>query len=458
MAVTGRISAARTVAVRTLQMLEIEPETLASEALAQFAAERKLSADDARLARTLVFGVLRTALTLDYYYGQFLTRPVARLDPAIRLLLRLAAYQHYYLTRIPDYAIANETIELGKRLLRLQGREIGFLNAVLRKMLADSAARELPTGNRVADLAVRYSFPPEVARLFVEKFGGHRAVEVMTAANVEPAMTVRANLLKTSRDALAARLRESGFVATPGELAPESLIVKPHEEGASLFDSAAFEDGDFYVQDEGSQMVAHVALPWARGRVLDLCAAPGGKSTHLAELTGGQMEIVATDVSARRLDLVRENVARLGTPGVRVVDLEDVLGQAESQLFGLVLVDAPCSGLGTVRRNPEVRYRVTPDALARQQARQIDALEQAADLVAPGGHIIYSTCSVSDAENRRVVDAFLAARDGWQIVNPAGDNEEAGLQRGDGFFATWPHWPGADGFEAVVLGQKPAMQ
>lgn len=444
---SGRSSPARAVAIRTLRALEDDTEAHAAETLTRFAGEMALSSEDVRLARTLVFGTLRTALTLDFLYGRFLSRSVAKLEPSLRTILRVSAYQKYFLTRIPDYAIVNDAVEIGRSILRLKARETGFLNAVVRKIVADQGDPEkiLPQGNKASALSVRYSFPIELVRLFITKYGGQKAADIMACCNVEPPLTVRVNQLRVARDELRQSLQAEGFNVEAGTLAPDALVVSLTSEpgGHSIFDSDAFRDGHFYVQDEGSQMVARIAEPFAQGRVLDLCAAPGGKTTHLAELTAGRAQITATDASARRLELLRENISRLGTPGIDIVPLDEVTstpgGQAPPDGYNLVLVDAPCSGLGTVRRNPEIRYRVTDAALERHQSRQLEALETAADLTATHGVIVYSTCSISDQENTEVVEHFLKTHPAWTRID---DNTS---------HATWPAHPAVDGFEATIL-------
>jgi 16S rRNA (cytosine967-C5)-methyltransferase len=305
----------------------------------------------------------------------------------------------------------------------------------------------------VHELAVRYSFPAYLAGLFVAKYGTHKATAIMEACNEEPAMTVRVNTLSCSREDLLRALLEAGFTVKEALLAPDALIVEAGPDAQSLFDSEPFKNGWFYVQDEGSQLVAHLVDPAPGERIMDMCSAPGGKTTHLAELANGGALITATDYSNERLKLVTENMERLKTPGVKVVTLDDVL--AENHAYDAVLVDAPCSGMGTIRRNPEIRYRINEEELARQAVRQRGVLEQAAPLVQQGGRLIYSTCSMSEVENKNVIDAFLRTHPEFSIRSPVEGDAESGalteLQRPDGFVATWPLYPALDGFEAVVL-------
>lgn len=455
-------SPGRLVALRTLLALEGDSEALASETLNYHRMQLDLSSDDGRFARTLVFGVLRRALTLDFLYGRFLKKRQA-VSGALRAVLRLGAYQRYFMDRIPSHAMVNDSIQAARVEINLSAREVGFLNAVLRKVAADEGdwLSDLPQGNRMSALSVRYSFPVELVSILVGKFGGQVASEIMELANLEPPMTIRTNLLRISREALGERLLSEGFSAVPGLLAPEALVVERRDggegKGGSLFETAVFQEGLFYAQDEGSQMVAHIArAALGAGAILDLCAAPGGKTTHLAELTGGEREIVATDASDRRLELVEQNVARLQTPGISIMRMAEVLSRVENGgRFALVLVDAPCSGLGTVRRNPEIRYRLSLEGLMRHQERQLEVLRVAAGCVRPGGAIVYSTCSVSDQENEHVITRFLKENAGWKRERVETGRSDLlsriGSRKSEFVYATWPGLVAVDGFEATVL-------
>jgi 16S rRNA (cytosine967-C5)-methyltransferase len=409
---------------------------------------------DARLATALTFGVLRNRTLLDFQYSQFLKRPAEELSPAARTLLRLAAAQKHLLERIPGHAIANESVEAAKQLAGLRAPEVRFLNAIVRRIVAQDALREPLKGSVEERLAIRLSFPVWTVRLFFAKFGAEAAPALLDACNKEPAAALRPNLLKTSPARLAAQLHEAGMGTRPGRLAPGSLVLDPGAGMALALASDAFSSGSFYVQDEASQLVSLIARPLPGEEILDLCAAPGGKTTHLAELTGGKTRIVATDASNSRLATLQDNVARLGTPGIAVTAMKDIRAAADAHAtsFHLVLVDAPCSGLGTVRRNPEIRYRCTTERVARLAAQQQGLLELAARLVAPGGRIVYSTCTVTDAENAENAARFLRCHPEFSPARePHPEPAIERLRRGDGTFQTWPVHPESDGFEITVF-------
>lgn len=448
------ISPARQVAAQVLLEAQTNSRVQAADALARLARSHHLSDEDTRLSRSLIYGVLRNASTLDYYYAPLLKKSPGKLDPVLKMLLRMAAYQHFYLTRIPGYAIVNETVELARGHLNLKAPQVGFLNAVLRKLVATDVPPPLPTGNRISDLAVRYGFPEAYVRLLVDLYGTHKAIDIMSAIKEEPQFTLRVNRLTTSTERLAAALESQGFKIKPAILAADSLVVSNAPPERSLFETTEFARGEFYVQDEASQIVAHIADPKPGQTILDLCAAPGGKTTHMAELAAGQAQITATDISDDRLHLVEENLLRLQTPNVRVTTPEEAM--AEDRLYDMVLVDAPCSGAGTVRRNPEIAGRLTSEVLSHNAGRQLDVLNAAAGHVFPGGRLVYSTCSITRQENKDVINQFLTAHPEFRILNltdDAGENPAAVsvLRCEDGFYRTWPKFPEVDGFEAVVL-------
>jgi len=444
-----KISPARVAAARVLIAVDSDTYIQANEALTRISVEMNLKPEDLRLARTLAFGVLRHAITLDYYYAPLLKKRPDKLDHRFRLCLRLASFQIIMLDRLPDYAVVNETVELARGLFKMNDQQTGFLNAVLRKLLSAEELPSLPTGNRVPDLAIRYSFPAAMTGLLVNRYGTHKAIDIMEASNVEPAMTIRVNVLKTDVETLDKVFVRAGFGVERGLLCPEALTIVSQPAGTSIFTLPEFAAGHFYIQDEASQLVAHLVNPVAGERILDMCSAPGGKTTHLAELSKGTAAITSTDLSEIRLSLVTENVNRLQTPGINIVKQPDVLDQREQ--FDVALVDAPCSGAGTVRRNPEIRYRINEESLVQHSKRQIEVLNQTAPLVRDGGRLIYSTCSISHHENRDVIRKFLKANSNWEVATSPVSEVVEPLHDEDHFYRTWPRFPQLDGFEAVVL-------
>lgn len=453
-----RAAPARIAALEALVRVENQPALGSGEALDQAIREQVLDPRDARLATAIVYGVLRHAFWLDFQYAPFLRRDPSTLDGGLRLLFRMAACQRFLLERIPPHAIASDSVELARHLNA--GRQaVGFVNAVVRRIVAQEEPRMPSAGDSVALLAIRHSHPEWLVRLYLEKFGREAGERILATNNEEAPVTLRANRLTAGPAADLARALEAEGIATrPGEVVPEALALCESGMLRPLVSSPLFEAGAFYLQDEASQVVAHLACPRPGERILDLCSAPGGKATHMAELAGGQARITATDLSGTRLQLVRENAERLRTHGLEVREmreLEETERPGAEGGFDLVLVDAPCSGLGTLRRNPEIRYRCSPKMIRRLAAEQGRILRKAAALVRPGGRIVYSTCTVTDRENRQVIESFLREVPGFSLSESETEVDAIRrLRRGDGLYRTWPDHLILDGFEAAVLKRE----
>lgn len=476
------ISPGRTAACLILVELAEAPDRELQTLVDHHATRLGLDERDRRLAAALALAVLRHASYLDLQYRPFLRIAPTQLKPPVRVLLRLAAAQRFLFERIPPHAIVHETVELGRQVFRLREGELRFLNAVARKIVSQEQPREPEARDPVRYLSARWSVPEFLVRLFLRKYDEPATRRLLAALGEEPATALRVNILKCSAHELVERLQRHEIQASSCPELPSAVVLADPSLISRAVTTPEFRDGFFYVQDCASQFVAHVVRPQAGERILDLCAAPGGKTTHLAELAWGQAQIVATDQDAKRLELVRENVARLGSPKVEIWEYGQVRALAEQQAeaFDAVLVDAPCSALGTIRRHPEIRWRVTPAHLAWFARVQEEVLELAARLVRVGGRIVYATCSPTDAENAEVVRRFLERHPEFAVAPPSAERaqESVGIRsvateaaaRGepdapiaqllqrltspDGFVRTWPHFPQWDGFEMVVLRRK----
>jgi 16S rRNA (cytosine967-C5)-methyltransferase len=342
----------------------------------------------------LVLGTLRRRGELDHTLAALVDRPLGRLDPGALVALRLGAYQILHL-RVPDRAAVSESVDLVRHAAP---RAAGFVNAVLRR-LAREGRRQAPdpVSDPVGWLTTAGSLPRWLAERWTAELGAAAAVARARALAEPPAIGYRLNP-RADPERLRARIEEAG-------LAPRPLIV-PGAWAATEGSAAALaEEGLLYLQDEGSQLVAHLAA--RPGALLDACAAPGGKSTLMADLVGGSGHVVAAEASPRRLRTLATLVARWGSPNVRVVGA-DALRPPFRGRFDAVLVDAPCSGLGTLGRHPDIRWRSRPEELPRHAERQRQILEAVTPLVAPGGRLVYSVCSPEPEETEGVVAPFLA--------------------------------------------------
>jgi 16S rRNA (cytosine967-C5)-methyltransferase len=410
---------------------------------------------DQTLAANVVAGTLRWMGALDAVIEAFGHRPVSRLDPEVLDVLRLGAFQLLHLDRVPPRAVVDDSVELVRE--QRKGSAAGFVNAVLRRI--DRERDRLPVPARPASgsgpaaldyLSVTLSHPRWLADRRLRTVGFEAAIAWALFDNAPAPVTLRVNTLKTTPAALAAALAEHGVIVEPARFAPDGLEVVSGQPIATPL----FETGLFFVQDEASQLVALAAGARPGERVLDACAAPGGKTVAMAAAMGDRGLVVAGDLRGRRVGLLGETVARSGARSVRLVRLdagEPPFGAA----FDLVLLDAPCSGLGTIRRDPEIRWRRTPADLASLAARQLALLGAATDAVRPGGRLLYATCSSEPEENEEVVAALLERRTDV-VVEPIwfahrGGADAAPLVTAEGFLRTRPDLHGLEGFFAARL-------
>jgi 16S rRNA (cytosine967-C5)-methyltransferase len=402
-AATG-VSEARKAAFTIL--LAVENGSSHSDDLLRGRALDALSAADRNLATALVLGVLRWQIRLDDQIRALLSRPNARLDPEVRIALRLGAFQLLHLDRIPARAAIDESVEMAK----LAGHRFasGMVNAVLRKMAA-SPLHEFPEDS-AAGIALAEAHPVWVVERWAQFFGLDAARAICRHGQSQPAVTIR-----LASPAVEAELAAEGIQLEPAELLTAARTVLKGDVTAT----AAFAEGRVRLQDEGSQLVAELASA-ARNdramRILDCCAAPGGKTLILAE-RNPESQIVACENNASRLAELRERLAHLGA---RVeCRLADATAPAEQEAFDVILADVPCSGTGTLGRNPEIRHRLQPEDLARQSERQRAILAAALHSLRPGGRLIYSTCSLEPEENEQVVAAVITETRQVRIISLA---------------------------------------
>jgi 16S rRNA (cytosine967-C5)-methyltransferase len=414
-------------------------------------ARSALSAQDRAFATELVYGTLRWRGRIDHLLRRCLERDLDRLEPLVATALRLGAYQILF-ARVPASAAVDESV----RCVRALGaeRSTGLVNAVLRRLAREHASMPLPTleDDPLGHLMHALSLPQWIAGRWIESFGAEEAAALAAACNEVPPLCVRVNPQASTREALLAELSERYPEARVCRFARYGIVLG---RGGNPTLDPAFRDGRFTVQDEASQLVLDLLDPQPGERVLDACAAPGGKASAIAERVGAQGAVLALDRNERRLDLVRRAARRLRLANLvcRAADLTRPLpaGLAEPP-FDRVLVDAPCSGLGTLRRNPDARWRVHPSDPERLADTQRILLRNAARALRPGGVLVYSTCTLLPEENEAVVEGFLRESAGFAIA--AADTAPAPLrelQDEHGFLRTLPHRHDCDGFFAARI-------
>ena len=437
-------------------LCRVESAKRADPVLEQALAHRGLSRLDRAFITELVYGVLRQRGYLDWILSQRTRRPGRKPAPRLRNLLRMGAYQILFLSKVPTSAAVNESVKLAKTL---GGKPVAaFVNAVLRGV-ARNRTFSFPDSETdpVAHVAARYSHPPWMVRRWIGRYGLDRTLRLCQANNTQAPLTIRANRFRTTRDDLAKALEREGIRSEPCPAAPEGLRLKgiASESGSSLSNLASYRRGEFYVQDEAAQLVSLIVDPKPQERILDACTAPGGKATHIAELMENRGEIIALDVSESRLNRLRQNTKRLGLTIIKplLADATQDLSHLGQASFDRILVDAPCSGLGLLRRNPEGKWKKTEDLIGHYQSIQRQILHQVALLLKPGGVLVYSTCTIEPEENELVVGAFLKEHpefrvEGlWEMLPEAA----AGLITAEGAFNTMLNPFEMDQFYAVRL-------
>ena len=359
----------------------------------------------------IVYGSVKNRGKLDYVLNQFASTKVNKMDKWTRNLLRLSLYQILFLDKVPDSAAVNEAVKLAKHY----GHVDKFVNAVLRNILRGMDAIQWPDKAKdpVQYLMVQYSFPQWMVERFIRQYGLEDAERLCDWYNQPAAMWIRTNTLKTTRAELKQILEKEGLTVSESRHTPEGLKI---ENAVNLHKLKSFQQGLFTVQDESSMLVALAAEPAPGQRVLDVCSAPGGKTTHMAQLMKNKGNIYACDIHKHRLDLIAENCKRLGISNVELVQQDGTkLTKRWQEPFDVVLCDVPCSGLGVLGRRADARWAKESEDIAGLCKIQKKILEEAAQLVVPGGTLIYSTCTIAPEENQEMVESFIREHPEYEL-------------------------------------------
>jgi 16S rRNA (cytosine967-C5)-methyltransferase len=366
-----------------------------------------LTIQDRHLCQELVYGIIRWQATLDWLISRKTNQRPQK--PALQNLLRLGLYQLFWLDRIPAHAAVHETVELAKHAGF--GPQSGFINAVLRGYVRElEPTRELLSNLKTTQPATGYSHPDWLAQRWSKRWGAEKAAQLMAWNNTPPKTYARINTLKANAEKLLPQWREENveYDFFQRDWLEEHTVfeLKGHPPLAKI---ASFKQGGFYIQDPSTLLAPRLLAPQPGQAVLDLCAAPGGKLTYLAQLTRNEGRLVAYDIVPERMKLVTENCARLG---VTCTVLDPASPKPE---FDQILIDAPCSNTGVMRRRVDLRWRIRVEEILRLRTEQLNLLRQAAAWLKPGGAMVYSTCSLEPEENTQVVMEFLAAEPGFKL-------------------------------------------
>jgi 16S rRNA (cytosine967-C5)-methyltransferase len=413
-------------------------------------AKHPLKDVDKGLLTELVYGVLRWRERVDWVISLFSSIRPARMERDILNILRLGAYQLLFLDRIPASAAVNESVKIAKVKGERQGN---FVNAVLRAIDRGREGINYPemATDPVRHISVKYSHPEWLVRRFIEEIGIDDAVRLCLANNEPPPLTIRVNTMAISREGLLLKLNEAGYEAAFTSFSPVGLVLKG---GGDVRGIPGFAEGLWSVQDEASQLVSFILDPRPEEKVLDACAAPGGKATHIAELMADRGEVVAMDVRPHGVRKIEDSARRLGLKSARamVSDASEPLGFRDGE-FDRILLDAPCSGTGVLRRHPEGKWRKREVDIPELAERQEGLMENLSRYLRPGGITVYSVCSIMKEEGKGVVESFLAGHPEFTLepAIPKIGGAVDTLICDKGFFKVYSHMHGMDGFFAAKL-------
>ena len=404
-------------------LLEVEEEKAFSN-LSSNKYIKQNNPENPAFVRELVYGVLSNKLLLDYYLNLLIPSGIEKVKKREKTLLRMGLYQLKFMKNIPQYAAVNETVSLAKSLCR--GRE-GFINGVLRGYIKKQGELQLPCDDTDEILYVKYSFSPWIIKMWKKQYGQESTIKLMEASNSRPVLCIRVNLMKTTVEELSHLLSEKGMVVDKGRYSDIVLYVS----GSNILDLEEYKKGLFSIQDETSVLACQYLEPRPEDLVIDTCASPGGKTSAIGEMMDNKGKIISCDIYPHKLELIKKQADRLGITIIETNLLDGIKGdKALSGKADKVLVDAPCSGLGVIRKKPEIKYKEQKD-IQKLIKVQSDILNNASYYVKPNGVLLYSTCTINKDENDEQIEKFIKTHEDFEILYEKQFLPTDGL---DGFF------------------------
>lgn len=407
--------------------------------------DANISSQDENLVRELVYGVLENKIYIDYIISKASKIKIKKIHYQILEILRTGIYQIIFTDRIPDSAAVNEAVNLAKKY----GHKgtIGFVNGVLRSVSRDrDKFTQIDENDKIKYISTKYSHQEYMVERWVKAFGADFTEDLCKSNNEKPLLNIRVNTLKITKEKLLKRLQTSGYEVEEAKFAKDCLIIKNPFRITELID---FKEGYFTIQDESSILVGQITNPKENSLVLDICAAPGGKSTHLAQLMNNKGRIISRDIYEHKIELIRENSKRLGI-NIIEAEIHDAL-ELDNSLINKVdycLLDAPCSGLGLIKRKPEIKLNRSEADINNLIELQKSIINIAKQYVKDGGYLVYSTCTVEDDENIKLIRGFLEENPDFTLVSLDNDfhNREGLANLSDGYIQLYPNIHGTDGF------------
>ncbi|MGQ9647392.1 MAG: 16S rRNA (cytosine(967)-C(5))-methyltransferase RsmB [Thermodesulfobacteriota bacterium] len=434
--------------LKRIEETDRHPDDLLSDSFKRY---RHLTSLDRAFLTELTYGVLRWRGRIDWIIRHFSNLPFEKIEPDMLNTLRLGLYQIFFLTRTPASAAVNESVELAKRTRGRKGG--GFVNGILRSALRGKEAIPYPDRDRdpALHLAVIQSHPLWLVRRWIEELGFEETLKICAANNRTAPLTLRTNTLKVRREALIEKLKEKGLNAIPTSFSDEGVLVR---DAPPISELPFLNQGLFAIQDEASQLITLLLDPKPGEKILDACAAPGGKTTHIAQRMQNVGEIDALDLRREKLRQIEEGCRRLGIKIVRpkIGNAINPLPVPEETKFDRVLADVPCSGFGTLRRNPDVKWKKDREDIERLHQLQFSILKNLSGYVREGGLLVYSTCTVFHEENEDVVERFLSEDRAFHLDSlMEALPETCRVFAKRGYFKTFPPADEMDGFFAARL-------
>jgi len=415
--------------------------------------ELKLSTRDRNFLNALIFGVLRWRGNLDWIIAQHSKTRFEKINPEVLNILRLGLYQIFFLDRVPDSAAVNTSVELAKHTA--PAWVVKYVNAVLRNAIRNRGSLPFPSieKNPAEALSISKSFPLWLIKRWIQRFGIEECAKLCDALNAIPPITIRCNSVKVHRADLLKMLLPEAEMVSLSQVSPDGLFFKRPKKAIQEF--SVFKKGFFQVQDEAAQLITYLLAPEPDDTVLDACAGLGGKTGHIAQLMKNTGQLIAVDHDQKKLTQLNEAMQRLGISNVTTCkhDFKTTMKKYQNQGFDRILLDAPCSGLGVIRRNPDTKWRVSSRNLNQYGKKQFNLLENVSSLLKIGGTIVYAVCSFEPEENESVISNFLKTHKNFEILQEFKNFPFDIRQFADpsGFFRTLSHIHDMDGFFAACL-------